>query len=95
MPDTVFSGTTVLGHLDFYQIEKILIIKVIKQMETQIIKCNLKLPKNFKYKVISIALWKFLFDYVENILTKHMKGRQYISYYPDEFHRTTIGFHDQ
>lgn len=56
MPDTVFSGTIVLGHLDFYQIEKILIIKVIKQMETQIIKCNLKLPKNFKYKVISIAL---------------------------------------
>lgn len=47
MSDTVFSGTTVLGHLDFYQIEKILIIKVIKQMETQIIKCNLKLPKNF------------------------------------------------
>lgn len=56
MPDTVFSGTIVLGHLDFYQSEKILIIKVIKQMETQILKCNLKLPKNCKYKVISIAL---------------------------------------
>lgn len=42
MPDTVFSGTTALSHLDFYQSEKILIIKVIKQ----IIKCNLKLPKN-------------------------------------------------